>query len=75
MYMYIYVYIHIYHTYTHSDMHVAHSPPLLPVCRERGENGGREKVGRGILSLSMQEKHNKHEVIEEGDLELVHHTH
>jgi len=56
-------------------MHAAHSPPLLPVCRERGENGGREKVGRGILSLSMQEKHKKYEEIEEGDLELVHHTH
>jgi hypothetical protein len=27
------------------------------------------------LSLSMQEKHKKHEEIEEGDLELVHHTH
>ena len=64
--MYIYIYI-----YTRSYIHAAHSPPLLPVCRERGENGGRKKVGRGILSLSTQ-KYIQTIKTEEGDLELVH---
>jgi hypothetical protein len=59
MYIYMYVYMHILVT-------------VVPCVQRRGrESGEREKVERGILSLSTQ-KYMQSIKAEEGDLELVH---
>ena len=65
MYIYIYIYVCIY-TYMHILVTV------VPCVQRRGrESGEREKVERGILSLSTQ-KYMQSIKTEEGDLELVH---
>ena len=69
--MYIYTCMHTcMYAYIHADMHTLVT--VVPCVQRRGrESGEREKVERGILSLSTQ-KYMQSIKTEEGDLELAH---